>query len=51
MNTAGQRYYGGTIEVKITDRFGLEGGMERHLDPFSGKWKNTPVIRPVFYAK
>lgn len=44
-------YYGGTVEFKITEKFGVEGGVIRELDPFSGKWVNRPYIAPVFYAK
>lgn len=42
-------YYGGTIEVKISDKFGIEGGIIRELNPFTGKWENKPIISPVFY--
>lgn len=41
--------YGGTIEVKITDKFGLEGGVMREYDPFRRKWNTTPYLMPVFY--
>lgn len=44
-------YYGGTMEIKITDKFGIEGGLIRELNPFTGKWENRPVINPVFYSK
>lgn len=43
-------YYGGSIEVKITDKFGVEGGIIRELNPFNGKWENKPFIAPVFYG-
>lgn len=46
-----QTFYGGTIEVKITEKFGIEGGVVRELNPFNGKWVNRPVISPVFYTK
>ncbi|MDR0823816.1 MAG: hypothetical protein LBN74_01900 [Prevotella sp.] len=46
-----QTYYGGTIEVKITDKFGIEGGVIRELNPFNGKWENRPYFSPVFYSK
>lgn len=49
MDMYSQTYYGGTIEVKITDKFGIEGGMLRELNPFTGKWVNKPIIMPVFY--
>jgi hypothetical protein len=51
MNMYPQTYYGGTIEVKITRNFGVEGGVIRELNPFSGKWVNRPYIAPVFYTK
>jgi hypothetical protein len=46
-----QTYYGGTIEVKLTQKFGIEGGVIRELNPFNGKWVNRPYLAPVFYAK
>lgn len=45
-----QTYYGGSIEVKVTDKFGVEGGLIRELNPFNGKWVNRPFIAPVFYG-
>lgn len=45
-----QTYYGGTVEFKINDSFGIEAGMIREFDPFSGKWRNQPIIAPVFYG-
>lgn len=46
-----QSHYGGTLEVKITQKFGVEGGVIRELNPFNGKWVNRPYIAPVFYVK
>lgn len=43
-------YYGGSIEVKVTDKFGVEGGVVRELNPFNGKWENRLFIAPVFYG-
>ena len=51
MNMYPQTYYGGTIEVKITKNFGIEGGVIRELNPFNGKWVNRPYFAPVFYTK
>ena len=51
MNMYPQTYYGGTIEVKITEKFGIEGGVIRELNPFNGKWVNRPYFAPVFYTK
>lgn len=44
-----QTYYGGTIELKISDKFGVEGGVIRELNPLNGKWENRPYFAPVFY--
>jgi len=46
-----QSYYGGTFEYKINDTWGVQAGMKRELDPFTGKWTNTPIFGPVFYGK
>ncbi|MDU1891624.1 MAG: hypothetical protein E6767_13130 [Dysgonomonas sp.] len=44
-------YFGGTIELKVTEKFGVEGGIIRELNPFNGKWENRTVVMPVFYIK
>jgi len=49
MNMFPQTYYGGTIELKITEKFGIEGGLIRELNPLNGKWQNRTIIAPVFY--
>jgi hypothetical protein len=41
--------FGGTVEVKITDSFGIEGGVMREYDPFTRSWRTTPYASPVFY--
>ena len=41
--------FGGTIEVKVSDGFGIEGGAFREYDPFSRRWVTQPYIMPVFY--
>lgn len=46
-----ESYYGGSIELKITEKFGVEGGVIRELNPLNGKWENRTFIAPVFYAK
>lgn len=43
-----QTYYGAGMGVKITDKIGIEAGMTRELNPFNGKWTNTPYIFPFF---
>lgn len=44
-----QSYYGGGLEFKITDSFGIESGIIRELNPMTGKWTNRPYVTPVFY--
>lgn len=46
-----QTYYGGTLELKITEKFGIEGGIIREINPLNGKWENRPYFAPVFYSK
>lgn len=44
-----QTYFGAGLEFRATDKFGIEGGMVRELNPFNGKWSNRPYIMPVFH--
>lgn len=44
-----QNSYGGTIEFKITDGFGIEAGVEREFNPMTRKWETHPIFSPVFY--
>lgn len=44
-----QTHYGGSLEFKVNDKFGVEAGVVRELDPFSGKWKDRRYVAPVFY--
>lgn len=46
-----QTSFGGALEFKVNDKFGIEGGLMRQLNPFNGKWVNVPFISPVIYAK
>lgn len=39
--------YGGTIRVMFNEHFGVEGGVTREFNPFTGKWKTYPVIYPI----
>jgi hypothetical protein len=41
--------FGGTIEVKITDKFGIEGGVMREYNPFTRSWRTNYVASPVIY--
>lgn len=44
-----QTSYGGTLEFKFSDSFGLEVGAEREFNVATRKWVITPIISPVFY--
>jgi hypothetical protein len=41
--------YGGTIEYKFNETFGVEAGVLRELDMFTGKWKTKPILRPTIH--
>lgn len=49
MNMFPQTYYGGGVEFKINDNFGIEGGMMREFNPMKRKWENRPYLMPIFY--
>lgn len=46
-----QTHYGGSVEFKITEKFGVQAGVVRELNPFNGKWENRRFIAPVFYGR
>lgn len=46
-----QTSFGGSLEFKINDKFGAEVGIMRELNPFNGKWVNTPFVAPLIYSK
>lgn len=41
--------YGGALEVRVTDKFGLLGGVNREYNAFTRRWETTRYILPVFY--
>ncbi len=42
-------YFGGTVEFKVTEKFGLEGGAQRGYNAFTRQWETSYYILPVFY--
>lgn len=44
-------HYGGAVEFKITDNFGVQGGLKRELNPMNGRWRNVPFFSPVIRIK
>lgn len=49
MNMFPQTYFGAGAEFKISDSFGIEGGVIREFNPMRRKWSTIPYIFPVFY--
>lgn len=43
--------FGAAFEYRVSKGFGIMGGVERQLNPMTGKWKNVPFLAPVFYGK
>jgi len=43
-------FYGGSIEFKVTDKWGIITGAQQEFDVFSRKWVTRPFIMPVFYG-
>lgn len=43
--------YGGAIEYRISDNFGLGAGAERSLNPITGKWQTNYLLYPIFYGE
>ncbi len=43
-------YYGGSIEFKVTDKWGIVTGASTEFDVFSRKWVTRPFIMPLFYV-
>lgn len=39
--------YGATMQIMFTKNIGLEGGVVREFNPFTGRWKTYPVIYPI----
>lgn len=46
-----QNMYGGGIEFKINQTISVEAGVNRELNPWTGKWVNKPYIMPIFHIK
>lgn len=42
-------YFGGSVEFKITDKFGIEAGMLRQYNAWRRRWENVYFVAPKFY--
>ena len=40
--------YGGTMGFDVTDRFGMELGVERYYNPAMGRWETRPIVTPYY---
>ena len=46
---SGQNYhFGGTIGMEVSERFGMEMGVQRHYNPLRGGWETIPIAVPYF---
>lgn len=46
-----QNMYGGGIEFKINQTISVEAGVNRELNPWTGKWETKPYVMPIFHIK
>lgn len=44
-------YYGASLSVDISERFGMEMGVERYYDATRGRWETVPVLIPYYRFK
>jgi hypothetical protein len=40
--------YGGTVAWDITERFGMEMGVQRYYNPLRGGWETVPIAVPTY---
>lgn len=39
--------YGGTMNIKMSDKFSLDLGAQRYYDVFTGRWRTVPIVAPT----
>lgn len=39
--------YGGTLNIKMSDNFGLDLGAQRYYDAYAHRWRTLPIVAPV----
>lgn len=42
------RQWGGVLRWKITNRFGVDGGVRRRFNPAIGQWETVPIAAPYY---
>nr|WP_302830646.1 hypothetical protein [uncultured Bacteroides sp.] len=40
--------YGATMSLDMTERFGMEVGVQRYYDSMRGRWETVPIVIPYF---
>lgn len=45
----GRKHYGASIAFDMSDRFGMEVGVQRYYDARSGRWETSPVVIPYYH--
>lgn len=51
VNLFPQNSYGGSMEYWFSKTIGVEAGMIREINPFTGKWQNKPYVMPLINIK
>lgn len=41
-------HYGGTVGFDMTERFGMEMGVQRYYNPLRGGWETVPIATPYY---
>lgn len=41
-------HFGGTVGIDMSERFGLEMGVQRYYNPLRGNWETVPIATPYF---
>lgn len=49
MPYVGTSNYGASLDMRMSEHWGMELGAQRQYDPFSQRWRTLPVIAPKFY--
>lgn len=44
----GTRSYGATMSLDMSERFGMEMGVQRYYDAMRGRWETVPVVIPYY---
>lgn len=45
-NGMGSSRFGGFVTWEISDKVGVDAGMQRVYDPATGRWQNVPIVSP-----